>query len=94
MASVDAHLGEITRIADEELDEASGREPESEFYRDALEAMRELGGEAATDSLAEKMKESIRQSETLPQEQSVRSHGLDVLDDRGVEIPEGSWFAR
>lgn len=94
MASVDAHLSDIARIADEELDEPSGREPESEFYRDALEAMRELGGEEATDRLAQELKESIRQSETLPQEQSVRSHGRDVLDDRGVGIPEGSWFAR
>ncbi|MFC4550886.1 MULTISPECIES: hypothetical protein [Halorussus] len=94
MASVDAHLREITELVDERLSDRTAPAPEDHDYRVALESMRDLGGEAAADRLAEELKRSIRKSETLPQEQSVRSLGRDVLDERGEEIPDDSWFAR
>ena len=94
MASVDAHLREITELADEQLSDRSGPTPEDHDYRIALESVRDLGGEVAADRLAEELKRSIRKSETLPQERSVRSLGRDVLDDRDEEIPDDSWFAR
>ena len=94
MPSVEIHLQEIARIADEELSERTGPAPEDHEYRQALESMDELGGERAVDELAEELKRSIRKSETLPQDQSVRSLGRDILDERGTAIPERSWFAR
>lgn len=94
MPSVEVHLREIARIADEELSERTSPSPGDHEYREALESMGQLGGERAVDRLAEELKRSIRKSETLPQEQSVRSLGRDILDDYGDEIPSDSWFAR
>ena len=94
MTSVDAHLREIAALADEERSERSGPAPEDHEYREALEAMAAIGGESAADQLAEELKRSIRKSETLPQEQSVRSLGRDICDEEGYEIPADSWFAR
>jgi len=94
VTTVETHLREIAALADEELSERAGPAPADHEYREALDAMRELGGESAVDRLAEELKRSIRKSDTLPQEQSVRSHGRDVLDETGTEIPDASWFAR
>ena len=94
MPSVDAHIREIARLADEQLDEQSGPVAEDHDYRTALESMRNVGGERAVDDLAEELKRSIRKSGTLPQEQSVRSLGRDICDEAGTEIPDDSWFAR
>ncbi|UPW01114.1 hypothetical protein M0R88_03190 [Halorussus gelatinilyticus] len=94
MASVDAHLRELAALADERLDERTGSSPEDHEYREALEEMRALGGESAVDRLAADLKRSIRKSETLPQEQSVRSLGRDVCDENGIEVSDDSWFAR
>jgi hypothetical protein len=94
MVSVDAHLRELASLADETLDERTGSSPEDHEYREALEAMRALGGESAADQLAEELRRSIRKSETLPQEQSVRSLGRDICDDERLEIPDDSWLAR
>ena len=94
MPSVEVHLQEIARIADEELSGPTDSASEDREYREALESMNELGDERAVDELAEELKRSIRKSETLPQERSVRSLGRDILDERGTEIPERSWFAR
>ncbi|NEU55891.1 hypothetical protein [Halorussus sp. MSC15.2] len=94
MASVDTHLRRIAALADEKLDERSGSSPEDHEYRAALEAMRALGGESAVDRFADDLKRSIRKSETLPQEQSVRSLGRDICEREGYDIPDDSWFAR
>ncbi|WP_135823885.1 hypothetical protein [Halorussus ruber] len=94
MASVRRHLDGIAETAAETLDERSGSAVEDHEYREALEAMREIGDESAVDRLAEDIERSIRQSETLPQEQSVRSLGRDICDEKGYEIPADSWFAR
>jgi hypothetical protein len=94
MTSVDAHIREITTLADEELSERSAPAPEDHEYREALESMEAIGGESAADQLVEELKRSIRKSETLPQEQSVRSLGRDICDKEGYEIPADSWFAR
>ncbi|UPV75039.1 hypothetical protein M0R89_02980 [Halorussus limi] len=94
MASVDTHLRELAALADEKLDERTGSAPEDHEYREAFEAMRALGGESAVDRLAEDLKRSVRKSETLPQEQSVRSLGRDICDENGISIPADSWFAR
>ena len=94
MTSVDTHLRELAELADEELSERSGPAPEDHEYREALLAMRELGGESAVDQLAAELKRSIRKSETLPQERSVRSLGRDICEEEGYEIPTDSWFAR
>ena len=94
MPSVRHHLDAIAEVADETLSERSGSSPEDHEYREALEAMRDLGGESAVDQLAEEITRSIRQSETLPQERSVRSLGRDICDKNGNEIPADSWFAR
>jgi hypothetical protein len=94
MPSVRHHLDAIAETADETLSERSGSSPDAHEYREALEAMRELGGESAVDQLAEEITRSVRQSETLPQEQSVRSLGRDICDKEGYEIPGDSWFAR
>lgn len=94
MTSVDQHLREITELADEELSERSGPAPEDHDYREALTAMQAIGGESAADRLAEDIERSIRESETLPQEESVRSLGRDICEKEGYEIPADSWFAR
>lgn len=94
MTSVDDHLEEIAAVAAEHLDERSGRAPEDHDYREALEAMRAVGGESAVDALAAELKRSIRKSETLPQERTVRSLGRDVCDREGYDVPEDSWLSR
>ncbi|WP_435175789.1 hypothetical protein [Halorussus sp. AFM4] len=93
MASVDTHLNEIAALADEELDERVGPAPEDHEYREALEAMRAVGGESAVDRLAADIERSIRKSETLPRERSVRSLARDICDEEGYEIPADSWLA-
>ncbi|WP_135853882.1 hypothetical protein [Halorussus salinus] len=94
MASVDAHLRDLASLADERLDERTGSAPEEHEYREAFEELRALGGESAVDRLADDLKRSLRKSETLPQEQSVRSLGRDICEENGIEIPDDSWFAR
>ncbi|WP_276298850.1 hypothetical protein [Halorussus lipolyticus] len=94
MASVRHHLDAIAETADEALSERSGSAVEDHEYREALESIRKLGGESAVDRLADDIERSIRQTETLPQAQSVRSLGRDICDEEGYEIPADSWFAR
>ncbi|WP_137284927.1 hypothetical protein [Halorussus salinisoli] len=94
MTSVDDHLRDIAALADDELSDRSGPAPEDHDYAEALRSMRAIGGESAVDRLAEDLKRSIRKSETLPQEQSVRSLGRDICDEEGYAIPDDSWFAR
>lgn len=94
MASVDAHLREIEALAERELDEQFGYAPEDHEYCEALQAMAAIGGESAADGLAAEIEQSIRKSETLPQEQSVRSLGRDLCDEKGYDIPADSWFSR
>jgi hypothetical protein len=94
MASVDAHLRELETVADEEIADWSTPESDDREYRAALEAMAAIGGDPAVEELVEELKRSIRKSETMPQEQSVRSLGRDLCDRKGYEIPANSWFAR
>ena len=94
MASVDAHLRELEAVADEEIDDRTTPESDDRDYREALETMAAIGGEPAVEQLAEELKRSIRKSETMPQEQSVRSLGRDLCDREGYEIPANSWYAR
>ncbi len=94
MASVDAHLRDLAALADERLDDRTGPAPEDHEYREAFEEMRALGGESVEGRLAADLKRSVRKSETLPQDQSVRSLGRDICEETDVEIPDDSWFAR
>ena len=94
MASVDAHIRELETVADEEIDDRSTPESDDRDYREALESMLAIGGEPAVKQLVEELKRSIRKSETMPQEQSVRSLGRDLCDREGYEVPADSWFAR
>ena len=94
MASVDAHLRELQAVADEAIDDRDTPESDDHEYREALESMAVIGGDPAVEELVAELKRSIRKSETMPQEQSVRSLGRDICDREGYEIPADSWFAR
>jgi len=94
MASVDAHIRELETVADEEIDDRSTPESDDRDYRETLESMLAIGGEPAVEQLVEELKRSIRKSETMPQEQSVRSLGRDLGDREGYEVPADLWFAR
>jgi hypothetical protein len=94
MTSVDAYLREIEAAAAEAISDRSTPESDDADYRAALESMAAIGGEHAVEQLATELKRSIRTSETLPQNQSVRSLGRDICDREGFEIPSDSWFDR
>lgn len=59
-------------------------------YRTILVAAREAGGEDALDDIMDWAVEWTKQEGRLPEPDEMRQRAREVLDTRGVELPDGS----
>lgn len=96
--SVNEEMSEIEATIEERIDIARKRDADrkaksrKKTYRKALQEVQRVAGDSQMRTLADWIREEIRETESFPSGRAVRKKGADICRQSGNEVSTGSWL--